>query len=220
MPYFYDNNINVLFIHIPKTGGTSIEDYFYSKFNIEPNTKSLFNWIDEDTKINNNMIIESSLQHITYKQMIQYNNVFNIDFNNIKLITIVRNPYERIISDLFFFDKIKLDTSPNEIFIIIQEYLKSNEYDNHNLPQHIFITDNDKDKTIIPNLCILHTETLTSDMKNLGYEDFELCINHNKYGKLNYYNYLNNESISFINDFYHYDFILFGYSKLTFEQNT
>ena len=42
MPYFKDNNINILFIHIPKTGGSSLEVYFSKKFNIPLNNKSLF----------------------------------------------------------------------------------------------------------------------------------------------------------------------------------
>lgn len=41
MPYFKNDNVNVLFIHIPKTGGTSIENYFSSKFNIKLD-KSLY----------------------------------------------------------------------------------------------------------------------------------------------------------------------------------
>lgn len=212
MPYFKNNDANILFIHIPKTGGTSLEKYFSSKCNIELNNNSLYLFIDEDIKLNNNMIINSSLQHITYKQMIEYNNVFNIDFSNIKIITIVRNPYERIVSDLFFLNIINVDTSKDEIYNIIQEYLKSSDYDNHNIPQYLFITDNYN--KIIPNIHLLHTETLTDDMKKIGYEDFDVCDNKNKFGELNYYDYLNNESIAIINDFYHLDFVLFGYNKI------
>lgn len=212
MPYFKNNDANILFIHIPKTGGSSLEKYFSSKCNIELNNNSLYLFIDEDIKLNNNMIINSSLQHITYKQMIEYNNVFNIDFSNIKIITIVRNPYERIVSDLFFLNIINVDTSKDEIYNIIQEYLKSSDYDNHNIPQYLFITDNDN--KIIPNIHLLHTETLTDDMKKIGYEDFDVCDNKNKFGELNYYDYLNNESIAIINDFYHLDFVLFGYNKI------
>jgi len=32
---------------------------------------------------------------------------------------------------------------------------------------------------------------------------------------INYYNYLNNNSIKIINKFYHYDFLLFNYDKIT-----
>jgi hypothetical protein len=40
MPYFKNENINLLFIHIPKTGGTSVEQYFSKKYNVELNYKS------------------------------------------------------------------------------------------------------------------------------------------------------------------------------------
>ena len=49
-------------------------------------------------------------------------------------------------------------------------------------------------------------------MKNLGYIDFCVYTNVNP-NKVNYYNYLNNESIEIINNFYHLDFILFNYDK-------
>jgi hypothetical protein len=215
MPYFKNDNVNILFIHIPKTGGSSVESYFSSKFNIPLNNDSLFDFIDNQKKINENIIINSSLQHITYNQMIQYNKVFNIDFNNIKIMTIVRNPYQRIISDLFWSKKININTSKKEVFNIIEEYLPSDKYDNHNIPQHIFITDDDK--KIIPNIHILRTETLTNNMRYLGYDDFNNFINNNT-EKVNYYNYLNNDSIRVINDFYHYDFVLFNYPKIFCEK--
>jgi hypothetical protein len=221
MPYFKNNDINILFIHIPKTGGTSVDYYFSSKFNIILNEDSLFSTFSEEEKlnnINNNINIKSNLQHITYTEIIEYNNIFNIDFDNIKIITIVRNPYERIISDLFWFSKINLDISfskinldstKEEVFNIIKEYIQYN-WDNHSLPQHIFVTDDSKQ--LIPNINILHSENLTYDMQNLGYKDFDLIMNNNK-DKLDYYNYLNNDSIKFINDYYDYDFILFNYTK-------
>jgi hypothetical protein len=209
MPYFKNNNINLLLIHIPKTGGTSLEFYFSSKFNIPLNNKSLY-------KFNRNIKIKSSLQHMTYNQIVENSKIFNIVFDNIKIITIVRNPYERIVSDLFFLKKIKTDTSKEEMLDIINEYLmKCPNYDNHNMPQYKFIT-NDKGE-IIQNIHILRTESLINDMKNLGYNDFNIFknINSKKSKKKNYYSYLNNETIEIINNFYHLDFTLFNYDKIT-----
>jgi hypothetical protein len=213
MPYFKNDNVNLLFIHIPKTGGSSLEHYFSFKFNVPLNQKSLFWLIDDETKLSENMIINSSLQHIAYNQIIKYNNVFKIDFNNIKIITIVRNPYERIISDLFWWSLININSSKEEVFDIIKQYLVSDNYDNHNIPQHIFITDDNKE--LIPSIHILKTESLTFDMNNLGYIDFNLTENKNLIN-VNYYYYLNNESIEAINVFYHLDFILFNYDKILY----
>lgn len=211
MPYFKSKDCNILLIHIPKTGGTSLETYFSLKYNISLNNYSLFDFILPETKINQNMCIYSSLQHLTYTQIMKYQKVFHIDFNNIKILTIVRNPYERIISDLFFFKKINIHSSKKEVYAVILTYLISHDLDNHNIPQYVFITDNNKQ--LISNIHILHTETLTSEMKALGYTDFNIFMQKNKEENINYYNYLNEESISVINNWYHYDFILFNYSK-------
>jgi hypothetical protein len=213
MPYFKNNDENILFIHIPKTGGTSLESYFSSKLNIELNNESLFLSIDKKIKLKNNMIINSSLQHLTYKNIVEYNKVFNIDFNNIKIITIVRKPYERIISDLFYYNKINQNSNKINVYLIIKKYILSNNYDNHNIPQYMFITDDNKN--LIPNINILHTETLKNDMIMLGYKDFNVFNNQNINKKnINYYDYLNNESIMIINDFYDLDFKIFNYPKI------
>ena len=37
MPYYSNDIINLLFIHIPKTGGSSVEQYFSTKYNIQLN---------------------------------------------------------------------------------------------------------------------------------------------------------------------------------------
>jgi len=55
--------------------------------------------------------------------------------NNLKIITIVRNPYTRIISDLFHFKLIKEYTLSTDIFEIIKKYLYDENLDNHNVPQ-------------------------------------------------------------------------------------
>ena len=157
MPYFKNDKINVLFIHIPKTGGSSIEQYFSIKYNIELDSKSLFG--KRNNNLHKDIIINSSLQHITFKEMITYKDAFNIDFNNIKIITSVRNPYMRIISDLFYLKLININTSKEEVYKVIQNYISSNKLNNHNVPQYIFLTDDNLN--INDNIIILKTETLT-----------------------------------------------------------
>jgi hypothetical protein len=213
MPYFNNNDdINVLFIHIPKTGGSSIEEYLSYKYNIKLDNSSLYLFTQDKRLLNENMKINSSLQHLTYNQIVENRKVLNIHFDNIKIITIVRNPYERIVSDLFFNNLITKDTSKETVFDIINQYLESDKYDNHNIPQHNFITNDNQE--IIPNIHILRTESLNNDMHHLGYTDFNLFSNANP-NKVKYADYLNNKSIEIINNFYHLDFILFNYDKIS-----
>jgi hypothetical protein len=51
-------------------------------------------------------------------------------------------------------------------------------------------------------------------MKAGGYENINLYTQKNK-AEVNYYNYLNDDAIKLINDFYHLDFVLFNYTKKT-----
>lgn len=207
MPYFKTNDINLLLIHIPKTGGTSLEEYFSNKYKIPLNNLSLFGFLGTSKHTN----INSSLQHITYNTIVKYSNLFRIDNTNINIIAAVRNPYERIISDLLWFNKITHSSSPEDVFTIIQDYVKAKNLDNHNIPQYLFVTDDEKN--LIPNIRLLRTESLTTDMIALGYSDFNVHVERNK-NPTNYYNYLNADSIEFINKFYDYDFTLFNYKKL------
>jgi hypothetical protein len=166
--------------------------------------------MDEDIHRNKN--INSSLQHMTYQTIDTHKDFFNIDMNNLEIITIVRNPYERIISDLFWYKKITSNSTKQQVFNIIQKYLHNKSLDNHNIPQYLFITD--ENMGLIPNIKILYTETLTADMHKLGYVDFDIRINKNP-NKKNYYHFLSAESIQLINDFYHCDFEIFKYDKIS-----
>ena len=203
MPYFKNDTINILFIHIPKTGGSSLELYFSNKYKIPLDNKSLHGYIDIETNIKNK--INSSLQHMTYQTIFLNKEFFIININNIEIITIVRNPYERIMSDLFALNKVTIYSTKEEVYNIIQIYINET-LDNHNIPQYLFITDHNKQ--LIPNIKILKTESLQQDMINLGHKNFDMKFNCNS-NKVNYYDYLNDNSIKFINDFYNDDFTPF-----------
>jgi hypothetical protein len=110
MPYFRIDNKglkNILLIHIPKTGGTSLELYFAEKYEIRLDKENMI------TIKSKNFFEGISLQHQTLLTIINNNNIFNIDFNKTDIITVIRNPYNRLLSDLFFFDMIKIERKIN-----------------------------------------------------------------------------------------------------------
>jgi hypothetical protein len=222
MPYFKNNDVNILLIHIPKTGGSSLEIYFSNKFKIPLNKNSLFvKDINYNIEINPGLIkygkdIGSSLQHMTYTTIIKNNNYFNIDFSNIKIITIVRNPYNRIMSDLFYLKRINQFSTKEEVYDTINKFISepSINNDNHNIPQHLFVIDeNNENNKLIDNIIILRTETLMVDMRKLGYTDFNIVNNSNPI-RINYSDYLNKMSLDLINKYYDADFSFFKYKKI------
>ena len=198
MPYYKE--IELLFIHIPKTGGTSLENYLKKTYK-----ETLF------SGYGNNILPEddfqkNSLQHQTYSTIYKYRDILEVDFNsNLKVLTIVRDPYDRIISDLFFLVLINRNDTCETVYNIIKDYLYKDCYDNHNIPQYKFITDSNEE--LIENIKIFKTETLTQDINNYGFTDYigtKSNIIHS--------NYLNNDSIQLINIFYKKDFELFNYT--------
>ena len=206
MPYYKE--INLLFIHIPKTGGTSLEFYLKSKYN-----ETLYSGYTNDI-LPTKEFQNKSLQHLPYNIIYQYKNILDVDFNeNLKIITIVRNPYDKIISDLFFFFLITINENLTIVFEKIEKYLYNDNCDNHNIPQYKFITDNNGN--LISNIKILKTECLTEQLKEYGFNDYEyLGILKGPEIVINYRKYLNNDSIKLINNFYKKDFELFDYDMI------
>ena len=288
MPYYSTNKI--LLVHIPKTGGTSVEKYFSKKFNLpnapsqlyfsyydntiqdeitkyrkawkrqlyikkkhEGNTSRSFQRVSsftsvtslEDTsredipefkifkKVRLSKELHHSLQHLTWSEMREHKDILwddtndhviisdnPYDRNEYEIMTIVRNPYDRIISELLFRNILTMNTinSPKIVYTKLKKYLENHDevFDNHKLPQYLFLI-NDMGN-IIENVTILHTETLTEDMERMGYIDFNRFDQVSKCrtisGITKYSNYLNREAIELINAYYKRDFELFGYSFL------
>ena len=203
MPYFKD--FNLLFIHIPKTGGSNIENFFFNYNKQKPKISNIIS-NNINLKLNNH-----SLQHSTYLEMLLFKDFFDIDFNNLKIITVVRNPYDRILSDLFYLKFIDKNNTPEEIEHVLKIYLESNlMYDNHKLQQYKFLV-NEND-IIEKKIIIMKSESLNKQMNDIGFPEFENFCNFNN-TKINkdYSKHLNKNSIKMINDYYKLDFIYFDY---------
>ena len=226
MPYFKGfnkRNPNIIYVHIPKTGGTSIEYYFCTKYKVKLFNNVLYSGASKNPT-------EVSLQHKTLDYILTNQKIFKINMINTLILTSVRNPYNRIISELLFLSykyskgyisdcfKIDMNTTKEEIYNNLKRVFNAyktnnNIYDNHIRPQYHFLIN--KQNQIDSNIKIIKTENLKEDMNKLGYIDFNLNVVHdNKNKNNNYHSLLNTDSIKLINDFYHEDFIRFGYKKL------
>ena len=98
----------------------------------------------------------------------------------------------------------KKTDSPEVVYQVIKNKYLLRHLDNHTCPQYKFLTDEKGE--LYPNITILRTETLTQDMKNYGYKDF-----NGKSSSTTYDKYLNADSIQLINETYKLDFEMFGY---------
>ena len=202
MPYY--KNKDLLFIHIPKTGGRVVEKQICKLY-----PQTLFSG-------RSNTILDSpydkiSLQHQFYTVLYKNRIKLDINFDKIKVFTIIRNPYDRIISDLLWYNLIKKDFSSEEVYEVIKnKYLIDNELDNHNEPQYKFITD--ENCNLIPNIKIFRTEKLNEANDELNkFLGFDIDIIQKNVNK-DYSKYLNKDSIALINKVYKKDFELFNYN--------
>lgn len=204
MPYYVRKHI--LFIHIPKTGGTSVENALKRR-DIQTMYSKRFN-----RTMPQGPLRRISLQHQTLHNIIKYRRRLPVRFNKrLRIITVVRNPYKRLVSDLFWYNLINNQTRPETVFEVIKRYVRANIYDNHNTPQHKFLVDGKG--RMYRRIIVMKTERLTEQMKRM----FNINLIHNsnvqggKKVKKDYMSFLNEDSIKFINNFYKRDFELFGY---------
>jgi len=130
MPIFSVNNKRVLFIHIPKTGGTSVENWlknFGEMQFYQPGIPTFMN---------------CTPQHLTIND---FDVLFNRKFFNL-IFTIVRHPYERLISEYLFRTAEEMKTFKKRVNFSDWLMLNLNEaqknkyhFDNHFRSQTDFI---------------------------------------------------------------------------------
>ena len=132
MPIFSINNKRVLFIHIPKTGGTSIENWL-SNFGemqfYQPGIPTF---------------MKCTPQHLTFNDI---NILFGADYFDL-IFAVVRNPYERLVSEYIFrtagqlktFKK-RVDFSDWLMLHLTKAKQNKHHFDNHLRPQTDFVNE-------------------------------------------------------------------------------
>jgi hypothetical protein len=194
---------NLFYIHIPKTAGTSIEkaldmqkdECFYSE-----------NRVNKTFKI--------SPQHLCYLTLDSF---FN--FKNFTLFTVVRNPFDRIVSEYKYiqheenqywnkFKKLKFDSFIQEVFSL-DESERSGLFDDHFKPQYKFI-EGGEDKIQVFKYENIQEVFDWLNLKTNLVLNFPHERKSNKMHCSMYYKY--KDTIDFVRNFYEKDFEIFNYS--------
>lgn len=207
MPVFRKGGVNVLFVHIPKTGGTSIEAFFKS----DGWEMSFF---DPGGVSSLNHLLKCSPQHLHRELLCDLFFLEKFDY----IFTVVRNPIERIRSEYTWRKMHGLDLknlSINDwIKYAFSEYSLNNYvFDNHIRPQVDFL---------IPNADVFSLEQgLDRIAKKLrGIFDCGKLISHvympsemvSRGAVPSIDISVSEENIDLISCFYRSDFLEFGYS--------
>ena len=143
----WNSEKKLLFIHIPKTGGSSIE---YSMGCLENKNRGY------------KIIDDKAIQHVTWNYYKNIEPKISIEVNKKwNIFSIVRNPYDKLVSEFYFLKKMNLQDlsygkkyfkNINDMaiddFIDYTRYIVKNKlykltlYHDHFMPQSNFIFDN------------------------------------------------------------------------------
>ena len=183
------------FIHITKTGGSSIEDCAYNK-NI------MLGRYDTEYCIRDEEYFAPWHMIFPYK---------NLEFKKTyDWFMVVRNPYTRIVSELNYNCPKNIIKNKEKINIYIQYKINNrSQLGNHYTEQYLYM---DPDPSIV--IHILKFENLKEEFDNLMklYNiDMVLDIHSNKSESIITFDDLSKETINLINTVYNKDFELFNY---------
>lgn len=216
MPYKLDSNL--FFLHIPKTGGSSIERCL-GLDQLKGGYK--FKYIKNNKKI----VCTSSPQHLTIDVL--EDAIEN--FKKFKHFTIVRNPYDRLVSEYHFSydcrlqNKVMLELKDKNIFLFkdfikyiflnLTENTRQVLFDNHFVQQVKYVQSDIKVKIFKLEEINKLEKWLQKQTKN---PNLKIPHDHKSQSRKNFEDYITDiETLNIINSYYKEDFELFNYKMLT-----
>lgn len=202
----WDHKNKLIFVHIPKTGGTSIEKA------MGINT--------DNNNLNNGYGIKNdkARQHYIWSD---YIDELGIDkYTEYEKFSLIRNPYSKFMSEYFWSEIPKVGFKSGQTldeFIISSEQIVNNNefnksvYHDHIMPQYMFVYDNN-DKLMID--IVFKFEHMIMVEEYLKQKLLINCLPHvNKNDKVKKPLQLTPEQKEKIYKIYEKDFKLFGYIK-------
>ena len=171
-----------IFIHIPKNAGTSIEKYF----------------------VNGSVRIQPEKHADIYEIKKKFKN----SYNNYRKFTIIRNPYDKMVSWYFY---LKRNLGENHNVIEFNEWIKDPSKFWHADDPISFLKPQCKwiDDTVV----LLKFENLNKELNEFFNKEIDLPVT-NKSNHEHYLEYYDKTSLDIIYDRYKEDFKKFNYKKL------
>ena len=196
---------NILFIHIPKTGGQSITVYL-----LENNNQPTDNLNNSDFGlINNNNFKLKGPQHYHHMFLTEYEKMYKI--KNYFIFSVVRNPFDRFVS-AFYYSGFAEEYDYVDMIDIIPTLKKNKKLDLYRMfcPQYKFFEGKSKiDK-------IFKTENLHESFNFLNNKfQFKSTKDYFINSRNKTRKPLNETTKNFIKNYYKDDFEKFGYSYET-----
>lgn len=218
-----------IFVHVPKTGGSSVEEFILSHYGYKRNECLLVHGFGVDLSLDEGGLVPYPIMHYRLKTILKIataNKAIVDDSWNI--FTIVRNPYTKFLSDLFFthytdlkynYHMLPDNVKGNYLNECVDGYFNhmasENYHSYHSLEQHKFFEDTD-----IKYQIFKFEEGLENIVKKLGFEvkdKFPHLLDIPTYyniPKPNYMKMLTPYLVETINNKYKLDFEIFGYEML------
>ena len=209
------HQFNTIYIHIPKTGGTSIEKYLniYNENGLRPNTNILHGHVpikfedNEYDPLNVEGRAGYNLQHLTSNEI--KNLISDKIYQKYFKFTFIRNPWDKIVSEYeWAYYSLEFDDYINRVLYVVQNRIRLDTKNTHLRPQIEFIN-NDLD-------FIGRFENFSNDVEKvsslIGVNlDIKKLPHTKKSDRDNYKTYYNENTKNIIQNVYKEDIKQFGY---------